>query len=81
MGGKGKLDNSKQSKAQNFVNGWVSTSTRLVIVALIIIGGVIALTILWSFIGPTKFLNKHPTRQQVSNNHIEKIIKQYKFPK
>ena len=81
MGGGGKLDNSKQSKAESFVSGWVSTSNRLLIIALIIIGGVIALTIIWSLIGPTKFLNKHPTRQEISNAHIEKIIKHYKFPK
>lgn len=77
----GKLDNSKQSKAESFVSGWVSTSNRLIQVAILIVAGVIVLTLLWSIFGPTKFLNKHPTRQEISNAHIEKIIKHYKFPK
>jgi hypothetical protein len=76
----GKLDNSKQSKAESFVDGWVETSRTFLFIAVIIIAGVIALTIAWSVVGPTKFLPKHPSRQDISNQHLADVIKHYHPP-
>ena len=77
----GKVDHTKQNKAQSYFNGWENTSKRLLSLAILIIVILLGFTILWSVIGPTKFFSKRPSRQEISNAHLEKLIKNYKFPK
>lgn len=82
-GGKGKLDTSKQGKAQTFVNGWVKTAKRLRSVAIIILLAVIALTIAYSLLpaklAPKKFFPHQASKAQIQKARIIRDIKQFHF--
>lgn len=78
-GSKGKLDLSKQSKAESFVGGWANTFKRLRSLAVIILLAVIGFTIVSSILGRSKFFPHQPSRTQIQKARIIKDIKQFHF--
>jgi hypothetical protein len=87
-GGKGKLDTSKQGKAQSFVNGWVQTAKRLRSLAIVILLAVIAFTVGYSLLpaklGPfsfaqNKFFPHQASKAQIQKARIIRDIKQFHF--
>ena len=80
MGAKGKLDLSKQSKAQNYLNGWAETSKRLRTTAIIIVVCVVGFTILLSFVTPYKYFPKHPTNTQIQEARLRVALQKFHKP-
>jgi hypothetical protein len=80
MGGsKGKLDRSKQSKAEHFVDGWVGTSQRLRSIAIFIVIIIVGLTFVASFLSDYKYFPKQPSFSQIQLERIKKDISSFHF--
>ena len=75
-----KLDNSKQQKAQDTVDGWNNTSKTIVLVALYILGAVILFTILLSIITPYKYFPKEPKNIELQAARIARAVRQFHPP-
>lgn len=79
MGGKGKIDRSKQGEAEDFVNGWVGSSQRLRSIAILIVLIVIGFTFLLSFLTDYKYFPKQPSSTDVQLARIKKDISNFHF--
>jgi hypothetical protein len=77
---KGKLDLSKQNKAQNYVDGWSTTSQRLRSIAIIVLLSVIGFTIFASFVSPYKYFPSQPSYQALSHARLIAAVKNFKPP-
>jgi flagellar basal body-associated protein FliL len=77
---KGKVDNSKQGKAETFVDGWAATSNRLLIIAIIVLVAVIALTFLISFFSNNKYFPRQPSRKQIQMQRVLQDVKRFHNP-
>ena len=77
---KGKLDLSKQNKAQNYVDGWSLTSQRLRSIAVIVLLAVIGFTIVISFVTPFKYFPKQPTSQEIYTARLKEAIRNFRPP-
>lgn len=77
---KGKLDLSKQNKAQNYLDGWKLTSQRLRTIAVYIVLGVIGLTIFLSIVSHYKYFPKEPTNNQIYQFRLKQAIQKFHAP-